>query len=113
MSNQDELHKMDAEQQLAAMGLGPEQQETLAAERQAPAMEAAPEHQEMPAAEQAPPQGGAAKMEPHQEDLHALDSEHQLAAMGLTAQEERTPEEALEPEQIAAMEAARQRGESP
>ncbi len=112
MSNQDELHKMDAEQQLVAMGLRFEQQETFATEQQAPAMEQSPERQEMPAVEQAP-QSVVVEMEPHQEDLHTLSSEQQVAAMGLAAQEEQTSVETLEPEQIAAMEAARQQGGTP
>ena len=99
MSEQDELDEMDEEQQVAAMGPAPEQEG-------------------MPAAEQAPMPGVAADMGPHQEELHTLTSEQQLAAMGLAAQDEaqeeqQTSAEALEPEQIAYMEAARQRNEEP
>ena len=102
MSNQDELHNMDANQQLAAMGLEPEQEDVPAVERQTTAMGSTTEQGDIAPAE----------MDPQQDELHTLDSEQQLAAMGLTAQEERTPTEALEPEQIAAMEAARQQDDN-
>jgi hypothetical protein len=111
MSDQDELHNMDPNEQLAAMGLGPEQEP--AAEQQTAAMESATEQGDMAAAEQqAQLPEGAAEMDLQQDELHTLSAEQQLAAMGLTAQEEETPTEALEPEQIAAMEAARQQDES-
>jgi hypothetical protein len=114
MADQDELHNMEANQQLAAMGLGPEQEDVPAASQQGPAMEPAAGQGGMAAAEeQAHIPEGAAEMNLQQDDLHTLSSEQQLAAMGLSVQEEQTPGEALEPEQIAAMEASRQQDESP